>query len=43
MCIRDRRIAVEQISDRRVEWAIVEKLAPAEESGVEGTEAVPAK
>ena len=37
------RIAVEQISDRRVEWAIVEKLAPAEESGVEGTEAVPAK
>ena len=40
---RGLRIAVEQISDRRVEWAIVEKLAPAEAPGVEGTEAVPAK
>lgn len=37
------RIAVEQISDRRVEWAIVEKLAPADAPGAEGMEAVPAK
>ena len=40
---RGLRIAVEQISDRRVEWAIVEKLPPEDKAGAEGTEAVPAK
>ena len=40
---RGLRIAVEQLTDRRVEWAIVEKLPPEDKAGAEGTEAVPAK
>ena len=40
---RGLRIAVEQISDRRVEWAIVEKLPPENEPGAEGAQTVPAK
>ncbi len=40
---RGLRIAVEQISDRRVEWAIVEKLPPEDNAGAEGTENAPAK
>ena len=37
------RIAVEQISDRRVEWAIVEKLPPEDKPGAVGAESAPAK
>ena len=40
---RGLRIAVEQLTDRRVEWAIVEKLPPENEPGAEGTQTVPAK
>ena len=40
---RGLRIAVEQISDRRVEWAIVEKLPPENETGAEGAETAPAR
>ena len=40
---RGLRIAVEQVSDRRVEWAIVEKLPPEDKAGAEGTENAPAK
>ena len=40
---RGLRIAVEQLTDRRVEWAIVEKLPPENESGAEGAQTVPAK
>ena len=40
---RGLRIAVEQLTDRRVEWAIVEKLPPENETGAEGTQTVPAK
>ena len=40
---RGLRIAVEQISDRRVEWAIVEKLPPEDNPGATGAENAPAK
>ena len=40
---RGLRIAVEQLTDRRVEWAIVEKLPPENEPGAEGAQTVPAK
>ena len=40
---RGLRIAVEQLTDRRVEWAIVEKLPPEDEPGAEGAQTVPAK
>ena len=40
---RGLRIAVEQISDRRVEWAIVEKLPPEDKPGAVGAESAPAK
>ncbi len=38
---RGLRIAVEQISDRRVEWAIVEKLPPEDKAGARGRRAPP--
>ena len=40
---RGLRIAVEQISDRRVEWAIVEKLPPEDNPGATGAESASAK
>ena len=40
---RGLRIAVEQLTDRRVEWAIVEKLPPENETGAEGAETAPAR
>ena len=40
---RGLRIAVEQLTDRRVEWAIVEKLPPEDEPGAEGAETAPAR
>lgn len=40
---RGLRIAVEQLTDRRVEWAIVEKLPPENEPGAEGAETAPAR
>ena len=40
---RGLRIAVEQISDRRVEWAIVEKLPPEDKPRAVGAESAPAK
>ncbi len=40
---RGLRIAVEQLTDRRVEWAIVEKLPPENEPGAEGTQTAPAR
>ena len=40
---RGLRIAVEQVSDRRVEWAIVEKLPPEKQPGAEGAEAAPSR
>ena len=40
---RGLRIAVEQLTDRRVEWAIVEKLPPEDEPGAEGTQTAPAR
>lgn len=40
---RGLRIAVEQLTDRRVEWAIVEKLPQENEPGAEGAQTVPAK
>ena len=40
---RGLRIAVEQVSDRRVEWAIVEKLPPEDNPGATGAESASAK